>query len=588
MNHPPILSEEERQRFDQLAASLKLQELNLEGKGLSSVGPISLEQRTEVAAAKVLVHCYGKDIRYCERLGGWYLWDGSRWKRDDDGGVFRLAEALTPIIVAYSNRIADPEQQQKVFRFAISLNNKRRLQNVVAVAGWQAGIAIGDPAAFDSNAWLFNVRNGTIDLREGLLRPHNREDLITKLSPVEYNQNAKCERWERFLDEVFAGDTERCEFIRRAVGYSLTGDNREHAFFVLHGFGANGKTTFVDTVVEVLGDYGTTASPETFLDRRSGAPTNDLARLRGARFVSTIETGDRQSLAESFVKAVTGGDRVTARFLYAEFFDFEPVFKLCLASNHKPVIKGADEGIWRRVRLVPFLERFDGERADRHLREKLKAELPGILTWAVRGCLDWQKDGLKPPASVTGATADYRSEMDVFSGFLEERCVMDPEGREAAGALYAAYRSWADKNGEKALSQRWFGLRLSERGFQHKTTAGRKWWRGIRLRGDADSSETLSDVAVQPPRAAETSCENAHARAHITEESQNRPRGANHVFTISKGDEGTHCHVCRTSWSSHGRPPRSMWAEIAMPNADELFAHAREIGLMASEPPLDS
>jgi putative DNA primase/helicase len=205
------------------------------------------------------------------------------------------------------------------------------------------------------------------------------------------------------------------------------------------------------------------------------------------RFVSAIETSEGRALAESFVKAVTGGDRISARFLYAEFFDFEPAFKVWLASNHKPVIKGADDGIWRRVRLVPFAQCFEGERCDPDLGAKLEMELPGILAWAVRGCLEWQKRGLTPPASVTGATAAYRSEMDTFSGFLDERCEVaaGDNASVTAGELYAAYRSWAEANGEKPLSQRWFGLRLAERGFgRDKDAKGRKRWHGICLRTD--------------------------------------------------------------------------------------------------------
>jgi putative DNA primase/helicase len=200
------------------------------------------------------------------------------------------------------------------------------------------------------------------------------------------------------------------------------------------------------------------------------------------RFVSAIETSEGRALAESFVKAVTGGDRISARFLYTEFFEFEPAFKLWLGTNHKPVIKGADEGIWRRVRLVPFDQRFEGEHCDPNLRGKLEAELPGILAWAVRGCLEWQQRGLKPPASVTGATLVYRSEMDTFAGFLEEQCVIEPQASVPASELYSAYRSWAESAGEKPLSQKWLSIRLTERGFKNvRQSGGRKCWVGLRV-----------------------------------------------------------------------------------------------------------
>ncbi len=338
------------------------------------------------------------------------------------------------------------------------------MENIAVLASALDGIAIGDPQCFDADPYLLNVENGTIDLRTGEIRAHSHDDLITKLVPIQYDPGASCPRWLQFLEEVFGGDRQTIDFVRRALGYSLIGVTKEHAFFVLYGTGANGKSTMLEIVAKILGDYGATASSETFVvDRRAGAATNDLARLRGVRFVSAIETSERCELAEAFVKAVTGGDRVAARLLYHEFFEYRPVFKLWLGTNHKPIIKGGDEGIWRRVNLVPCEQRFEGDSCDLDLQEKLDGELPGILTWAVRGALDWQRYGLKASSSVTSATAAYRSEMDTFSDFIDERCLIDPAASVAAGDLYRTYCQWADSNGEKPLGQRWFGLRLSER-----------------------------------------------------------------------------------------------------------------------------
>jgi putative DNA primase/helicase len=290
------------------------------------------------------------------------------------------------------------------------------------------------------------------------------------------------------LDEVFAGDTETIDFVQRATGYSLTGSNREHALFVLWGAGANGKSTLLGIIAELLGDYGLCAAPSTFMERQAGGATNDLAALRGARFVSAIESGERQSLAENFVKAVTGGDKISARYLYQEYFSFEPVFKVFLATNHKPIIKGTDEGIWRRIRLIPFTQRFEGADADHSLRQKLEAELPGILAWAVRGCLAWQAKGLTPPATVKDATASYRSEMDTFAGFLET-CELNDTATVGATDLYQSYRAWAEASGERPVSQRWFGLRLADRGFAKRTVKGRTFWRGIRPQVDLNSRQ---------------------------------------------------------------------------------------------------
>jgi putative DNA primase/helicase len=439
---------------------------------------------SELDAARFFAREYGDRIRFCGKAGGWLLWDGRRWKLDDDGAIYRLAGECTDAIAELAGAVSDLDERKRVLSFAIALRKRRGIDNFVSLTATLDGIAIGNPERFDADQWLLNVENGTVDLRTGLLRPHDRDDLITKLVDIQYDPKATCVRWERFLEEIFGGETETIDFVQRATGYSLTGCTREHAFLVLYGTGANGKSSLLSTIGLILGDYGLSASPETFVDRQAGAATNDLARLRGMRFVSAIETSEGRALAESFVKAVTGGDRISARFLYTEFFDFEPVFKLWLGTNHKPIIKGGDEGIWRRVRLVQFEERFEGEHCDPNLRTKLDAELPGILAWSVRGCVEWQKRGLKPPASVTGATAAYRSEMDTFTGFIDERCDVNGDASVSAGDLYRSYRAWAEGNGEKALSVRWLSMRLSERGFTSKRTTRQRLWMGLRIASD--------------------------------------------------------------------------------------------------------
>lgn len=446
-----------------------------------------IEHLTEVDAAKAFAREYGDRIRYCKKAGGWFSWDGQRWKLDDDDSVNRLAEEYTAVIAEWANGITDLDERKKVLTFAIKLRKRWSVENVVAIAQWQSGIAIGNPERFDADQWLLNVNNGTIDLRTGQLHPHDRQQLLTKLVPIDYLSDATCPRFQRFLDEIFDGDAETIDFVQRAFGYSLSGSTREQVFLVLYGIGANGKSTLLSVIGKCLGDYGLTTDSETFVARQAGSQTNDLARLRGARFVFAIETSEGKSLAENFVKAVTGGDKISARFLFQEFFDFEPAFKLWLGTNHKPLIKGGDEGIWRRVRLVPFEQRFEGDRCDLGLSSKLESELPGILAWAVCGCIEWQKRGLKAPKAVNDATAAYRSEMDTFSGFVDEKCCVAPNMSAGARELYQAYKSWAEANGEKGLSQRWFGLRLTERDFRNeKDRKGRKYWRGIGLRMEDD------------------------------------------------------------------------------------------------------
>jgi putative DNA primase/helicase len=452
--------------------------------GKANADPFELP--TELAAATYFVEHYGQDLRYCERLGGWLVWDGRRWKRDVDGEVFRRAGACARKIADSANQLDDLEARKKRIAYAIALQRRRGLEAIAGIAQHQEAVAIGDPARFDADPWLLNVANGTIDLRTGELRPHRREDLLTRIADITFDPQARAPRWEQFLQEVFRGDADTIAFVQRAIGYSLTGSTREHALFILHGTGRNGKSTFLAMVGKLLGAYAAAANAATFMGRRDGTVNNDLARLHGARFVSAIETNEGQTLAEAFVKALTGGDRLVARHLFQEFFEFMPSFKIWLSTNHKPGIRGGDEAIWRRIRLIPFEERFDSDRADLQLGEKLENELPGILAWAVTGCLAWQRDQLGTAVSVAAATEAYRSEMDTFGEFLNARCTLDPAASAPAGELFNAYRAWCNETGEKPLSQRWFGMKLGERGLKSVRTKRQRLWIGLRI-GDASS-----------------------------------------------------------------------------------------------------
>jgi putative DNA primase/helicase len=439
---------------------------------------------TELEAAHFFAGRNRDAIRYCEDAGGWYAWDGRRWRRDRDE-VARLAHDTAFAIADSAEDLKDLELRKKRIGFAVACQRRRGVEAMMALAQPLQGITLAE-TALDASPWLLNVANGTIDLRDGVLHAHRRDALLTKLADVEFDPNAQATRWLRFLDEIFAGDQETIAFLQRAIGYSLTGDVREQCFFVLHGIGANGKSTLLTVLARMLSDYGMSTAPETFVDRKGGAPTNDLARLRGARLVSAVETNEGRTLAEGFVKAVTGGDRISVRFLFREFFELQPQFKLWLGTNHKPTIRGGDEGIWRRVRLIPFEQRFEGDRCDPNLRAKLEEELPGILSWAVRGCLQWQQHGLGDSPAIASATRAYRAEMDSFATFLEDRCELDPTASVGAGELFNAFRSWAEANGEKPLSQKWLSLRLTERGFEAIRTKHQRRWKGLSMTQSGD------------------------------------------------------------------------------------------------------
>ncbi len=441
-------------------------------------GPLHL---TDVGNGKRLVARHGRDLLYCERWKSWLVWDGQRFARDETGEIERRAKETVRHMYAQAGAVADDEARKEQVKWALRSESGQRLREMIAAARTEEGIAVA-PAAFDADPWLLNVANGTIDLRTGTLREARRDDRLTKIAPVVYDPAARCPTWLGFLDRVMDGKAEVISFLQRAVGYSLTGDISEHCLFLLFGTGRNGKSTFVETLSAALGDYAMTTTTDTLLVRREGGIPNDLARLVGARLVSASESEAGRNLAEALVKQLTGGDTISARFLHAEFFDFKPAFKLWFRTNHKPTIRGTDDGIWTRIRLIPFTQRIPDSEIDRRLPERLLAELPGILAWAVAGCLAWQREGLGMPTEVARATAEYRSEMDVLATFLADCCVVGAEYRCTAKELYAAYTRWAEENGERAVSQKALGLRLAERGFVNaKGTGGARLWAGLKV-----------------------------------------------------------------------------------------------------------
>jgi putative DNA primase/helicase len=353
--------------------------------------------------------------------------------------------------------------------------------DMIELAKSEPGIPVR-PRELDADPWVLNLSNGTLDLQTGQLREHRREDLLTKLAPVAYDPAAQCPRWEAFLDRIFAEDVELIRFVQKAVGYSLTGSTQEQCFFILYGAGANGKTTLMQTVSALLRDYARQTPTETLLIQRGDGVRNDLARLQGARFVYASEAEGGRKLAEALIKQLTGGDTLTARYLYKEHFEFQPTFKIWLAVNHKPDVQGTDHAIWRRMRLLPFIVTIPAAEQDKQLAEKLQGELPGILRWAVEGCLLWQQEGLEPPAVVKRATGDYRSEMDVITAFLNECCTLEAEHQVGVNVLYARYVGWCTQMGEQAVTKKVFGATLLERRFTQGRSASERYWQGIALR----------------------------------------------------------------------------------------------------------
>ncbi len=438
---------------------------------------------TDAGNAERLIHKYGKNIRYCTDWKKWVIWNGKKWEVDDQDRIVPMAVNAVREIYKEALATDDKDMHSNLFKWSKTSESLPKINAMISLAKSIPSVPI-KAEEFDSNPWFLNCLNGTIDLKTGELKPHNREDLITKMITVEYDKSASCEYWLRFLEKITNGNYDLVEFLQRAAGYSLTGCTDEQCLFLLYGIGANGKSTFINAINELFGNYSQTASFETFLIKNQDRINNDIARMQGKRFISAIEAEGERRLSESTVKQLTGQDTVTARFLFAEFFEFRPQFKIWLACNHKPIIKGTDHAIWRRIKLIPFTVTINENEKDRDLPKKLKAELPGILMWCIQGCLDWQRKGLKAPKEVEQAVEGYQTEMDVVQGFFDDRCIIKPEAPEVkiiSGVLYEAYREWCEKTGEYPLNNRSFGKRLSERGLKSGKSGGKNWWYGIGL-----------------------------------------------------------------------------------------------------------
>lgn len=443
---------------------------------------------SDFGQAEALTAMYGSRLRYVPGLG-WYVWTGKRWQQDRQQAVYQYA-MMTSRVRARAGLEAieqaeGKEAQKKAMRNLQWLLNRRNYAAVEKMLKAAATMPyfVMQADELDANPMLMGVRNGTVDLRTGELLPHDPVHNITKRTDIDYFADAPASRWERFLLEIFGENAGLVDYVQRAVGYSLTGVTSEQCFWVLHGSGANGKSTFLDILREVIGEYGSGTPFNTFLYGKQSNAGDDLARLRGVRLVTASESGDGARLNEDRIKAVTGGDEITARHLYGSFFSFKPQFHIWLATNHKPVIVGTDTGIWRRVRLVPFNVSFSG-RADLGLMDKLRSELPGILAWAVRGCLKWQQRGLSMDEATQGATEGYRDEMDVLGNFLKECCERGEDFKVSAKELYQAYKTWANENGLHNISQIRFSRALQERGYEKYRPGGVYHWKELQLSGD--------------------------------------------------------------------------------------------------------
>lgn len=429
--------------------------------------PFTEKQKNDTANAQLFAEENRHIARYCGAQNAWFVFNGKYWAEDSSGTVIQLAQA--PI------RRKMMEASGEELKWLVSSLNDNRLRSMVKLAQHECHIDIEE---FDREFHLFNCQNGTLDLSTGKLLPHNPKHLITKISPIAFDPSAKCYRWLQFLHEVMDGRENMVSFLQKAVGYTLTGRALEQCMFICTGPGRNGKSTFSNVISNMMGTYAKATPIDTLMVQRNSSVPNDLARLTGIRFVSANEGEMGQRLAEAKIKLMTGGEKVTARFMHSEFFEYTPQFKIWLGTNNLPEIKGNDEGIWRRIRVINFGVIIPENRQDKDLESKLKQELSGILTWAVNGCLAWQAaKGLNPPNEVLQAGKEYRSEMDTVVQFLEDCCHMYHAYEETTAQLYKSYSEWCLQNGEKPMSKVQFSKDLKSRGFDD-VKIGRKRTRG--------------------------------------------------------------------------------------------------------------
>lgn len=439
----------------------RVQAINFEG----------YDWRTEDGLALAFTARYRDDWRYCNVWGQWLVWSGQRWNPDRTQSVMHLARGVCRVA---SERAEAPSLRARLTRTSTVLAVERLARTDRAHA------AI--PEEWDTHPWLLNTPGGIVNLRDGVLREHQREARITRITTAT-PRPGHAPHWERYLDDATGGNVELKRYLQRAVGYCLTGVTTEHALFFLYGTGANGKSVFVNTLSTILGEYAVTAPMDTFMDARSDRHPTDLAGLRSARLVVASETEQGRRLSEAKIKSITGGEKITARFMRQDYFEYVPEFKLFIAGNHKPVIRNVDEAMKRRLHLIPFTVTIPPERRDHQLVEKLLAERDAILTWAIEGCLQWQQVGLQPPQCVLEATQEYFEAEDANGRWIDERCYVDPSARAMTSDLYADWKEWAETNGEFAGSIKRFSEMLVTRQFQKGRGAkGARLFNGISLK----------------------------------------------------------------------------------------------------------
>lgn len=395
-------------------------------------------------------------LRFCHSAGAWYEWSGQVWQKEKTPRASYLCRSH----IRETTMLLEEE-------FRAGYRTRSYVDAVETLAKRSASLAVSSEC-WNQNGFLLGTPGGTVDLKTGELHPAKQTDYITRLTAVAPSEKGdRCPLWRQFLEETTAGDQDLQRFLQQVCGYALTGDTREHALFFVYGPGGNGKSVFLNTINGILAAYATTAAMDSFTASKNDRHPTDLAMLQGARLVSVSETEEGRAWAESRIKQLTGGDKISARFMRQDFFEFTPEFKLVIVGNHKPVLRNVDDAARRRFNIIPFIHK--PEKPDRQLQEKLKAEWPAILRWMIEGCLEWQNNGLLRPDVVSAATDEYFRDQDTFSHFLAECCVVEPGNthrKTATSKLFARWQEFAKANGEEPGSSKSFSTLMIKQGIE--------------------------------------------------------------------------------------------------------------------------
>ena len=456
--------------------------------------PAKQYDMTDTGNAHRLIDKFGGMIRYSYNRKKWMYWDGKRWKIDDSGEVKKLGDIICDDIKREAFVQEDDKTQVDMLKWANKTASSHGKEAMIKEAQHLDGVPAA-PEEFDSYTDYLNCQNGVVNLRNGELMPHDSNLMLSKICYCEYDESgAKPKLWLRFLNDITNGNKELQEYIQRCVGYSLSGSNREQCAYFLYGLGNNGKSTFLDAIADMLGDYASNTQPETIMMRKwgDGGASSDVARLKSARFVTSEEPTEGVRLNEGLLKQRTGGSKITCRFLYGDEFEYTPEFKIWIATNHKPIVRGTDVGIWRRIKLIPFEVNIPKDKVDKNLKWKLRKEFPQILRWAVEGCIKWQKEGISEPDCVLDATQEYKNEMDLIAGFIDQCVEIDYDcvERVPAAVLFGVYLKWAKANNEYEMSSNKFAREIAKRLPEKKRDAQGIFYRNIHF---TDYAKTFVD-----------------------------------------------------------------------------------------------